>query len=991
MSKIKTVENNPNFSKIEDTIIKFWKENKIFEKSVDQRPKENTFRFIDGPPFVSGDPHYASLLPSIAKDVIPRYWSMKGKKIERIFGWDCHGLPIEEKINKKLNIQKSSDIEKIGVDKYIEECRNFVKTTTNNWRWYIDKIGRFVDMDNAYYTMDLDFMESVVWGFSEIYKKGYVYKGKRVSLYSTDNETPVSNFEVAMDQDNYKDIEDLSIFVKFEIQDKELFKEYSNRKIYAVAWTTTAWTIPSNFALCVNKEFTYCLVEYNEELFIVAKKRIPFTFNVDTNEIGKSKDKVVRILKGFKGEKLEGIKYKSVYNYFQNENPNDFKIYLSEKVELNEGSGILHIAPAFGETDFHIGKEHSLSDNSDINSAGEMIIDPFKGIYLRDAVPLIVEDLEKKELLLRSQNYVHRLPFYRGNNPLIYMSQDAYFIDIQKIKKKMIDLNKNINWIPKHIKYKRFQNVLESSPDWCISRNRYWATIIPIWKNNKGDEIVIGSIKELLLYTDQIKKKNGEYFFDDKPFEFHKDICDKIILTKNGSKYRRIPEVLDVWMDSGSVPFAEYHYPFENKDLFEKSPESDYVIEYIGQVRAWFNVLLRVSTLIFDRAPFKNVLCTGVLAGEDGRKMSKSFGNFPDPKEVLENIGGEALRLYLMSSVIMTGEDMNWSDQILKDQVKNILLPLWNTYKYFTIYADLHKWNPINRKESKNILDVWILSYMDSINKSYQKFIESFDIPPTIKLLQECIDTISSWYIRRSRNRFVKGDNDALSTLYNVLIYLSKIFAPQMPFLTERIYQDIAVNIGTENVKESIHLEDYPTYKKINKKLLSDMENIRKICSLGQSIRVENGIKLRQPLNIAYTAIKDTQLQEIIKDELNVKNIEYSDDVVQKKHYLSKKEIFQNKTIFITIDTEITDTLKKEGILNDIIRVIQDIRKSQNLEITKLCNIYFKADKNYLNDIIIENKQYLMKILNAQNIEKKKNIEGKNITIDNMEIKISLQ
>ena len=986
MKKIKVAENNPSFSKIEDKIIEFWKENKIFEKSVNQRSVDNTFRFIDGPPFVSGDPHYASLLPSIAKDVIPRYWSMKGKRIERIFGWDCHGLPIEEKINKKLNIKKSSDIEKIGVDKYIEECRNFVRTCTNNWQWYVNKVGRFVDMDNAYYTMDLNFMESVIWGFSQIYKKGYIYKGKRVSLYSTDNETPVSQFEVAMDQDNYKDIEDLSIFVKFEIQKNKLFEEYEGRKIYAIAWTTTAWTIPSNFALCVNKNFTYSLVEYNNELYILAKDRIPYTFNVKQNGIGKSKDKIVRIIKDIDGIHLDGIKYKSIYNYFHNKNENDFKIYLSSDVVLNEGTGILHIAPAFGEMDFNIGKKYKLSNDKCINNSGEMIVGSSKFTYIRDAIPAIAKDLEIMGNLLRSELYTHRLPFYRGDNPLIYMAQDAYFIDIQKIKKRMIALNKDINWIPGHIKYKRFQHVLSTSPDWCISRNRYWATIMPIWKNNKGEEIVIESIEELCSYTDQIEKRNNQYFFEGKPFEFHKDICDKIILQKDKEQYTRIPEVLDVWMDSGSVPFAEYHYPFENEELFKKNPQSDYVIEYIGQVRAWFNVLLRVSTLIFDNIPFKNVLCTGVLAGEDGRKMSKSFGNFPDPKEVLENIGGEALRLYLMSSSIMIGEDMNWSDEILKEQTKNILIPLWNVYKYFTIYANLHNFKKnIKDKKSENILDIWILNYIDLVNKKYQEYIQSYNIPPTIKLIQESINTISSWYIRRSRDRFVSGDKFALNTLYEVLINFIKIFAPQMPFITERIYQDISQN------KESIHLEDYPEFGKIKYQLLSSMDMVREVSSLGQSIRVENQIRLRQPLNKAHTNIKDKKMQDIIKNELNVKNIEYIEKLKNKKNYISKKSTFNKKTIFISIDIKIDENLKKEGILNDMIRHIQDIRKAQNFKQNQKCNIYYNTEEILLNDILKESKNYLLELVNAKDIIQKEFNDGKEVVIDNMKIKILIQ
>ncbi|MFW5720539.1 MAG: class I tRNA ligase family protein, partial [Candidatus Dojkabacteria bacterium] len=503
MSKIKKVEGTPKFPELEDTINSFWKANKIFEKSVEQRPIENSYSFVDGPPFVTGTPHYGSLLPSIAKDAIPRYWTMKGKRVRRVFGWDCHGLPVEEKVNRKFGIKSSKQLEEeMGVDKYVQECRSYVQSCSSDWRWYVEKIGRWVDMDNAYYTMNPEFMESVIWAFKQMYEKGYVYEGKRVSLFSTDTSTPVSEFEVAMDADNYREVEDLSIFVKFHLQHNDKFGEAS-----IVAWTTTPWTIPSNFALAVNPDEQYCLVEFEGQKLVLAKSRLEYAFQTTEEHIGTDEGKLVKVLSEFKGTELVGLKYYPVYDFFVNETtPKDHAIYAYSGVSMEEGTGVLHIAPAFGAEDHELGKQHGLSDYSDIDEQGKMTVGSWKGVYLRDACDMITANLQEKGNLLRSEMYTHRLPFYRGENPLIYMAQDSYFLDIQKIKARMLELNQDINWIPEHIKEGRFAKTVASSPDWAVSRNRYWATILPLWKSEDGEEIVIGSFEEMTQYTDQVTK-----------------------------------------------------------------------------------------------------------------------------------------------------------------------------------------------------------------------------------------------------------------------------------------------------------------------------------------------------------------------------------------------------------------------------------------------------------------------------------------------------
>lgn len=921
--KFKSVSAQINLPEVEDKINQFWKENKIFEKSVEQRDVNNLFVFVDGPPFVTGMPHYGSLLPSIAKDLIPRYQTMLGKRVRRVWGWDCHGLPVEDKVNQILGIKSSKQLEEeFGIAKYVQECRRYVEGVTSDWRWYVEKIGRWADMDNAYYTMHPEFMESVIWAFKQIYEKGLVYKGKRVSLYSTDTSTPVSEFEVAMDPDNYRDVEDLSIFVKFKLENvpEGVKDKVGDRAVFLVAWTTTPWTIPSNFALAVNQEFNYVLLETADSLLIIAKDRLTFTLEEKAEDI--------KILAEFKGSELEGLKYEPIYKTFlEQSSENDFKIYLSGEVTAEEGTGVLHIAPAFGEVDFDLGQKLGLSMLADVDQEGKMIVEPWKGVYLRDASPLIAKDMQEKGNLLRSHSYTHRLPFYRGSNPLIYMAQDAYFINIQKVKNRMLELNKKINWIPRHIKNGRFAQTIESSPDWCISRNRYWATIMPIWRSKDGEEIIVGSIEELASQTDQIEKRTEEgkakYYFQNNPMDLHRDVCDQIILKKDGKEFSRVPEVLDVWMDSGSVPFAEYHYPFENRDVFEKSRPADFIVEYTPQVRAWFNILHRLSTILFDGIAFKTAISHGTIAGTDGRKMSKSFGNYPDPKLILEKYGGDALRLYFMSSPVMLGEDMNFSEDSVAENYR-FLLTLWNSYKYFIDYATTFDWKPAfgkDRKEALTVLDKWILSRLNSLIFSVRKELDEYNIPKAVKALKEFLtEELSTWYIRRSRERISANEDPedrgaALGVMHNVLVAYCKLIAPVIPFVSDEIYRNL-----TEEL--SVHLTDYPLGDKdlVDEDLEADMRTIRELVEIGHAQRKESGIKLRQPLlKFTYQNIEklSEDLEKILAEELNVKEVEY------------KKSSEDNLTG--EMNTNITPELKTEGEARDLIRQVQQLRKEANL------------------------------------------------------------
>jgi isoleucyl-tRNA synthetase len=972
-SKIQEVNPKPNFSSLEDTLIEFWKENDTFRKSVESRPKDKRFSFVDGPPFVTGTPHYASLLVSIPKDIIPRYWTMKGYRVRRIWGWDCHGLPIEERVSKNLNVKDRRDIEeRIGVDEYVGECRRYVEKGITDWRWYIEKIGRWVDLDNAYRTMDPEFNESVIWAFKQIWDKGYIYKGKRVSLYSTDASTPVSNFEVAMD-DTYEDVEDIAIFVKFKLK-SDKFKQYTNGEpVKLVAWTTTAWTIPANFALAVNKEYEYSIVKYKDEYLVVATDRLGYTFGDDQYEV----------IKSIEGTELEGLEYEPVYDFYaDNATEKDWHVYLSDDVVSDEGTGVLHIAPGFGEVDFNLGKELGLSVVVHIDEAGNMLDEDWKGIYIRDASPLIVEDLKKQEKLLRSENYIHRLPFYRGANPLIYMTQDSYFIDIQKIKPKMLELQKKINWVPATFK-KRFEYVLETSPDWAISRNRYWATIMPVWESEDGEQLVVGSMEEMMEYTDQIEKVEKEeggveYRVNGKKMTLHRDVCDQLILKKDGKEFRRVPEVLDCWMDSGSVPFAEHHYPFENKDAFEDAFPADFIVEYTGQIRAWFNVLFRMSVLLFDDIPYKNVVCTGVMFGNDGRKMSKSYQNYSDPKETLEAKGGEALRLYIMSTPIMAGGDISWSDELLDEQIKDILIPLWNTYRYLSLYANIHAWSPESTEyTSKDNLDKWMESYMKSISMQYANALEEYNIPASVKLIQPCIDNISQWWIRRSRNRFAEGSSDALQTLYATMVLFAKTFAPQMPFLSEEIYQNLVVKAGIKNHKESVHLEEYPEFseKEVDKELLDKMMIVREICSNGLQAREISKVSLRQPLTKAYVGVDDDYVMKIVKEELNLKEVAFSEKPIEAEGIVTVGE----NELYVSLDTNITDELKNEGIVNDFLRKYRDMRKKKGLRMDDMVKVKFFFQGGEASEVLSEYVVENSKALQAKEVdvvENDENMEG---------------
>ena len=902
MAKFKNIPQNISFTELEEEIINFWKDKKIFEKSVESRPEENSYSFYDGPPFITGMPHHGSLLPSIAKDVIPRYWTMKGKRVRRVWGWDCHGLPAENKVEELLGLKNKKNIETIGIKKYIDTCYDYVQNVSKEWPWYVDHIGRWVDLEHAYKTMDLNYMESVMWVFSEIYKKDLIYKSHRVSLFCPRCSTPLSNFEIAMDN-SYKMVDDPAIFIKFKLKDQDK---------YIVAWTTTPWTLPGNLALAINKDETYVEVDVDSIHLIFAKARLD-------NVCG---DKEYKIVKEFKGSELVGLKYEPLYDFYET-CTKDYCIHHGNLVTMTDGTGVVHIAPGFGEDDAALGKQLGLSVISHVDDEGKIDpkVTPFANLFVKKADPLVIDDLKNRNLLLKEEKINHSYPFcYRCGTPLIYKSQSSWFLNVQKLKDGMKNTNEKINWVPEHIKSGRFGQGIETAPDWCLSRSRFWASPIPIWECECGEKFVPSSIAEL-------EAKSGQ-----KVTNLHKPEIDEVVITcdKCGKKVHRVPEVLDCWFESGAMPYAQLHYPFENKEFFEKSFPADYIIEYIAQTRGWFYTLHVLSNALFASESFKNCVVTGVVMGTDGRKMSKLFKNYPDPKMVLQKYGGEAYRLSLMSSVVMVGENVNIDEKEFEDKVKNILLPLWNSFKYLLTYANLHNWSPnLDNQTSTNTLDQWVQNQINDFTNNLSKSLEEYNLPNATRLIEPFVNNLSRWYIRQSRDRFVNGDTNALQTLWQVLVQFSLSTAPIIPFITEYFWQNLVIPFDSKK-PESIHLEFYPKNNQVDQKIIDDMNIVQQICEQGNMIRKTNQISTRQPLaNLTISTNQKLDLSEnlleIVKNEINIKKIE----IIKSKDNLT-----------ITLDTNLTPELKSEGEARDLIRQIQSFRKEANLNLKDKIKIF---------------------------------------------------
>ncbi|MBI2049799.1 isoleucine--tRNA ligase [Candidatus Roizmanbacteria bacterium] len=906
----KPVDAFPNFPKIEEEILEFWKKNKIFEKSIEKRQKSKDWTFLDGPPFVTGSPHYGSLLSSLPKDLFGRYWTMKGYHVRRVWGWDGHGLPIENKVENALKIKRKRDIEeKVGVKKFIEECRKYVEDVSSEWEWYVDHIGRWVDFKNAYKTWDLDYMESVMWVFKQMYDKGYIYKGLRVSLYCPHCSTPISNFEVAMDAENYKEVTEPAATYKYKLK--------GEKNTYLLAWSTTPWNKIVTPALAVNPKLKYLKVKQGDGYLILAKQ---------TKKILKEKPSY-DVIEEFPGSKLVGKEFELHYDFYKKKANKRIGVIVGGNfVTAEEGTGVVTLA-VYGEEDLEIMQKENIELVFHVNDEGIINEDVslFGKMSYLEANHAVNKDLEKRGLLYRKDPHTHTIAHcWRCETRLFYNPQDAWYVNVQTLKDRMKKANEKVNWAPKHFKYGRFLKSVENAPDWNISRSRYWGSPVPVWECECGERFVPGSIKEL-------EEVSGRKIKD-----LHKPEIDEVTIKckKCGRTVKRVPEVLDSWIEAGSASFAERHFPFNKEYKLEDFFPPDFIAEYTGQIRAWFYVLHVIGSALYNSPAFRNVLVEGVILGTDGRKMSKNYGNFPDPKQMLRKYGGDALRLYLMGSPVMKGEDILISEEHYRNQVRGIMLVLWNVYRFFITNALVDNWAPVNQEpKPKNILDKWILSRLNENIINTTAALNKFDSVDAIGQAEAIfINDLSNWYVRRIRDRVgptavnKEDKNQAYQTMWWVLKEYSKILAPIIPFLTEEMYK----NLTNE---ESVHLVDWPLIppesinetdlkklgtlksKVTDESLESQMERAKDLASKIHAFRKNNSLKVRIPLKkLEYKGSEEIDI-EILKVVLNEVN-------VYKLAYKGKADEYE---VNGEVHMENQDT--QAGEAREIIRRIQNERK----------------------------------------------------------------
>lgn len=950
----------------EKDIIQQWKKNKTFEKSVNNRSIDNSYVLYDGPPFITGVPHYGTLLPSIVKDAVSRYQTMMGKRVERVWGWDCHGLPAENFVENKLGITDRHDIgTKISLADYIMKARESMVQTSDLWEKTVDRIGRWVDFDGGYKTMDKNFMESVWWAFKELYEKGKIYEGERVLMYDTKWATPLSKAEVTMDANAYVEVTDPSIYVKFKLVGKDAT---------LLAWTTTPWTLPGNTALAINKDIVYAEVEFNSEHYILAKDVLNTVLTDEKHNVLDHK-----IVRTFKGKELIGKSYEPLFGNPGNSLYSEaYKIWSADFVTLESGTGIVHIAPAYGEDDFNLATENKIPVVHVIDEYGKFTETKWKGEDIWEVNKTIAKTLHEKGIVLKIDYIQHEYPHNpRTGERLIYRAHPSWFMDIDSQRTEMLEQNtEHIDWFPEYIKHGRFEKTIETAPDWNLSRDRFWATAMPVWKgiNSNGKEHikVIGSYAEL-------KELSGVELDD-----YHRPWVDDITFEINGVKYTRIDKVLDCWFESGSMPFAQYHYPFENVEKFEQNFPGDFIVEYVGQVRAWFYYVHAISVGLFGHNAFKNVIVTGTIAGSDGRKMSKSFSNYTDPNELMDKFSADSLRFLLLSSPLLNGEDFALQDKEVGDVARKLSM-IWNMYDFFTMYAEIDKWEfngdlSDPSQSLDNSLDQWIVSRVHQLTTEIEKHMDAYDIPNALKPVLPFIEDASNWYVRRSRRRFWKsGDDDtdknnAYRTLHYVLVQLSQTIAPFVPFLAEELYQKLTGS-------ESVHLLDWTKPEHINELVIDEMTLTRKIIMHGLGSRMAHPqIKVRQPLSdLIYTGKKLSSFYEdIIREEVNVKKVVNNHP--------------EDKTLVVTLSKVITQELKREGIAREIIRHIQNARKQAGLNIDDRIQLTLITDDNELKQAIKNHN----KTISDETLATKLSDSGSNkftvdVKIEDADLKISLQ
>ncbi len=973
---------------IEHKHIEFWKHKNIFDRSVEQRKGQPKFVFFDGPPFANGLPHYGHIMALSLKDAVTRFWTMKGMYVPRVNGWDTHGLPVEYEIEKELELSGRKDIEELGVEKFNSKCRESVFRYTSQWNELFERLARWVDLDHGYATLNADYMESIWWVFKQIWDKKMMYQGFKSMHICPRCVTPLSNFEVSQ---GYKDVTDLSITAKF--------KSKKDPNTYFLAWTTTPWTLPGNAALAVGPDIDYVKVLSGNEHFIIAKARLENNFDLDG----------LTIEQEMKGSSLVGETYEPLFDFYVGTagSENAWRVIATDFVTTEDGTGIVHIAPGYGEDDYQAGVKEGLPVIQHVGMSGHFdeVVKPWAGKFVKGQENNVADWLSEKGLLFKKENFRHSYPHcWRCDTPLLNYATKAWFIRVTEIKERLQKNNQKIHWQPDHIRDGRFGKWLENVRDWNISRNRFWGTPLPIWECSKcGTQDCIGSTEELK------NRSGGKLPMRDGELDLHKPYIDEITITceKCSSAMKRIPEVLDCWFESGAMPYAQLHYPFENKEEFEKNFPANFIAEGLDQTRGWFYTLHVLSTILFDEPAFKNVIVNGILLAADGEKLSKRKKNYPDPKLLFEEKGVDSTRMFLYTSTAPLAEDVRFSEQHVDELVKKFTLTLWNTYSFFVTYANIDKFEPQSGPfEPKHKLDQWILSYLNTLTQEVTENMEAYNLTKATRPMLEFVDHLSNWYVRRSRRRFWKSENDAdkweaYQTLHTVLVQFSKLLAPFMPFLSDEIYR----NLSNE---ESVHLADWPAVNKkmINTALNEEVQLARSIVNLGHAIRGKKKVRVRQPLAKVIVGLphsvdpKVVLLQkEVILEELNVKELELLKDAgelatfvalpnakllgpkygkdVQKIIQESKAgnfKVLDNKQvevagfiletdevelaykgkegvdieseegIVVSLDLNISEELYREGLMREVVRAVQDMRKEAGYEVSDHIKLLVKTD-----------------------------------------------